>query len=70
MSVAIRVSYETEAEIKEVERCLWPMRLIRQDAEPKGHFCRSYFKSREVLNYGRTFDASGTRTAAISPERD
>ena len=48
--IVIRVSYESEAELTEVDRCLWPLRLVKSEAQAKGRFKRAYFKSKNLCN--------------------
>ena len=53
MSIMIKASYESEAEIMEIDRCLSPLRLIRKDEPQKGRFRRSYFKSKDLIQSER-----------------
>ena len=58
MSVMIRVSYETETELNEVKRLLWPLRLHCETEPQKGRYKRAYFKPDKPFNPGRVGEPS------------
>lgn len=70
MAIVIKASYETDIEGMEIDRCLSPLRLARKDEKQNGRFRRSYYKSKELLQRGGSFDAGRAEALQIQSSDD